>query len=317
MNMSGKQMRAILTTGSADGPVHRGTRPIPTPQPHEALVRVHAVSLNPGELRRALKRAAGEAIGWDFAGTIERAAEDGSGPAAGTRVVGFVANGAWAEYVAASRVQLGVLPEAVSFADAATLPIAGLTALRILRCGGDLLGKAVLIVPGTGGVGLFALQLAKTAGAHVTTVIRSETNAELVRRYGADNIVVGATADAGKGRKYHLITESLGGESLGAALAMLEPEGTVVSFGQTAGASTTFAADVFYATGGAKLYGFIIFHEAQKELVAGDLEHLADLVAAGELKTSIDATLPFEQFTDAVSARSAGNFAGKVVVTLR
>ncbi len=278
---------------------------------------MHAVSLNAGELRRALKRAAGEPIGWDFAGTVERAAANGSGPGAGARVVGFVANGAWAEYVAASGAQLGVLPDAVSFADAATLPIAGLTALRTLRQGGDLLGKAVLIVPGTGGVGLFALQLAKSAGAHVTTVIRSQTNTELVRRHGADDVVVGPTADAGKGRKYHLITESLGGDSLGSALAMLEPDGTVVSFGQTAGASTTFAADIFYATGGAKLYGFIIFHEAQKEPVAGDLEYLANLVAAGKLKTSIDATLPFEQFTDAVSTRSTRNLAGKVVVTLR
>src|SRR5450631_1678448 len=94
-------MQAVHTTGEADAPIAAVQAPFPVPQPAEALVRVRAVSLNAGELRRARKRAGGEPIGWDFSGIVERAAEDGSGPAEGKRVVGFVANGAWAEYVAA------------------------------------------------------------------------------------------------------------------------------------------------------------------------------------------------------------------------
>jgi NADPH:quinone reductase-like Zn-dependent oxidoreductase len=315
--MNQRTMRAIYTTGNAEAPVAATRVQLPLPAAHEALVRVHAVSLNPGELRRARKRAGGEPIGWDFAGVVEQAAADGSGPAAGTRVVGFVDNGAWADFVAAPAYGLGVLPDVVSFSDAATLPIAGLTALRALRRGRDLRDKAVLVVPGTGGVGLFALTLAQRAGARVSAVIRSAQNEGLARERGAADVIVGSTADAGSdGRRYDLILESLGAESLGSALAMLAPDGTVVSFGQTAGAATTFAADVFYATGGATLYGFIVFHEAKKEPVARDLEELAQLVAAGHLPTNIDATLPFDDFTAAVSARADRGLRGKVVVTL-
>jgi NADPH2:quinone reductase len=317
MSVVQQTMRAVLTSGDADVPVAVAQTAIPSLQPGEALVRVHAVSLNPGELRRARKRAAHEPIGWDFAGVVESAAADGTGPKPGARVVGFVANGAWADYVAAPTAQIGTLPDAVSFADGATLPIAGLTALRTLRRGGDLRGKSVLIVPGTGGVGLFALQLAKRAGARVTAVIRSQTSETLVRKLGADAVVVGPTAGAAAHGPYDLITESLGGESLGAALAMVAADGTVVSFGQTAGATTTFAADAFYATGGATLYGFIIFHEARKDPVVHDLEALAALVAARELATNIDATLPFEDFATAISTRADRKLPGKVVVTLR
>jgi NADPH:quinone reductase-like Zn-dependent oxidoreductase len=309
-------MQAVHTTGAADAPVALVQAPVPQPQPSESLVRVRAVSLNAGELRRARKRAGGEPIGWDFSGSIERAAADGSGPAEGTRVVGFVVNGAWAEYVAAPARQLGVLPDAVTFNDAATLPIAGLTALRTLRRGGDLRGKSVLIVPGTGGVGLFALQLAKRGGARVSAVIRSAKNEALVRGLGAESVYVGAGAAAAGAATFDVIVESLGGDSLGAALAMLAPDGAVVSFGQTAGATTTFAADVFYATGGATLHGFIIFHDAEKAPVADDLELLATLVGGGEVKTNIDAIVPFVQFTEAISTRTDRALSGKVVVTV-
>jgi NADPH:quinone reductase-like Zn-dependent oxidoreductase len=285
-------MRAVRTTGVPDAPIIIADAAVPTPAADQALVRVHAISLNPGELRRSRRSQPGNPIGWDFAGTVERAAANGTGPAAGARVVGFVGAGAWADYVAAPTHQLGVLPPGVAFHDAATLP-------------------------GTGGVGLFALQLARRAGATVTTVIRNAANDVLVRGHGAHTVVVGTTADAGHETKYDLILESLGGESLGAALSMLRPEGTVVSFGQTVHSSTTFASDVFYATGGATLYGFILFHEAEKVPVVADLEHLAALVGAGELTATIDATLPFDRIADAVSLRSERGLPGKIVVTLR
>jgi NADPH2:quinone reductase len=128
--------------------------------------------------------------------------------------------------------------------------------------------------------------------------------------------VAGSTAAASGHGPYDLILDSLGGDSLGASLGMVAADGTVVSFGQTAGATTTFAADAFYAVGGATLYGFIIFHEARKEPIAQDLEQLAALVAAGELATDIGATLPFDEFIAAVSARTDRKLTGKVVVTL-
>jgi NADPH:quinone reductase-like Zn-dependent oxidoreductase len=130
-------MRPVQTTGDPESPIASVQSPLPAPLPAEALVRVAATSLNPGELRRARKRGGGEPIGWDFAGVVEQAATDVSGPSKGTRVIGFVANGAWAEYVAAQTGQLGVLPDAISFNAPATEAIAA-------RADRQLAGKVVV-----------------------------------------------------------------------------------------------------------------------------------------------------------------------------
>ena len=101
----------------------------PTPLPSEALVRVAAISLNRGETRRAMEAADGWCPGWDLAGVVTQAAANGSGPRTGARVVGFLRSGAWAESVVVPTNALAALPDAVTFAQAATLPVAGLTAL--------------------------------------------------------------------------------------------------------------------------------------------------------------------------------------------
>ncbi len=120
----------------------------PTPSRGEALVRVAAISLNRGEVRRVAAAAAGWRPGWDTAGTVEHAANDGSGPREGARVVGLLPEAAWAEVVAVPTDNLAVLPDGVSFAQAAALPVAGLTALYVLDRGGgwDEGGTAVLAV---------------------------------------------------------------------------------------------------------------------------------------------------------------------------
>src|SRR5437868_315558 len=145
----------------------------PTPSPSEALVRVKSISLNRGEVRTASNADAGWRPGWDFAGTVEQQASDGSGPHAGSRVVGMLSSsGAWAEVVAAPTTVLAEIPEGVTFAQAATLPVAGLTALWTLEHGGLLLNKRVLINGASGGVGHLACQLARQAGARVVGVVR-------------------------------------------------------------------------------------------------------------------------------------------------
>ncbi len=232
----------------------------PAPLPGEILVRVGATSLNRGEIRMALELGIyphGYIPGWDVAGTVERAAASGKGPKEGERVVAFVTKGAWAEKVAVPVEYAAAIPDDVSFAQAATLPVAGLTALHALYLGGNLWGKKVLVTGATGGVGDFAIQLAKSAGAIVTAHIRRESQREFIAQTGADNLAVGPSLKdaAHPFAPFDLVVESVGGETLGQALAMLTERSVVVLFGTSGGDHVTFDAQTFYNTGGARLYG--------------------------------------------------------------
>ncbi len=164
-------MLALVNTPSAPIPVELNEVPEPVPMPDEAIVEVHAFSLNRGELALFASRPEGWRPGQDVAGVVVQPAADGSGPEKGTRVVAWVDGAGWSQRVAAPTARMAVLPDNVSFASAATLPVAGLTALRTLRQGGALLGQRVLITGAAGGVGRFAVQLATLAGAEVTGVV--------------------------------------------------------------------------------------------------------------------------------------------------
>jgi NADPH2:quinone reductase len=155
------------------------------PAPSEAVVAVRAVSLNRGECRRLATMESGTVAGWDLAGDVEQAAADGSGPAVGARVVGILPVGAWAQRVAVPTEYLAVLPDELTYEQASTLPVAGLTALRSLELGGFILGKRVLVTGASGGVGRFAVQLAHLAGAHVTALARRTAG---LTELGADEV---------------------------------------------------------------------------------------------------------------------------------
>ncbi|HZC19491.1 MAG TPA: NADPH:quinone oxidoreductase family protein, partial [Rubrobacteraceae bacterium] len=159
------KMQAVVVEPEAPAGLGLGEVEAPDPAPSEVLVRVSAISLNRGEVRRSQEAEAGFRPGWDLAGTVERAAADGTGPREGARVVGLLSSGAWAELVTVPTDSLAELPEGVSFEQAATLPVAGLTALYALEKGGGLVGKSVLVTGASGGVGLFTLELARLAGA--------------------------------------------------------------------------------------------------------------------------------------------------------
>ena len=170
-----RQVRAVVVDPAA--PTRLAIRPVELRDPDrdEVAVRVTAISLNRGETRRAMQQAEpGWRPGWDFVGVVETAAADGSGPGPDTRVVGILPSGAWAERVNCRTHAVGELPNPVGDAEAATLPVAGLTALHALRQGGLLLGRKVLVDGASGGVGHLACQLAAAAGAQVWGHVRRQ-----------------------------------------------------------------------------------------------------------------------------------------------
>src|SRR5580692_9346074 len=192
-------IRAIVVDPAA--PERLAIKPVELRDPDrdEVQVKVTAVSLNRGETRRAVQQAEpGWRPGWDFAGVVEREAADGSGPAKGTRVVGLLPNGAWAERVNCRSHAVVALPDAVSDAQAATLPVAGLTALHALRQGGLLLGRKVLVDGASGGVGHLACQLAHAAGALVWGHARRAEQRAQVAQWCGGRVVVGGELSAAK-----------------------------------------------------------------------------------------------------------------------
>ena len=178
-------MLGLVTTLNEKAPVELRELPEPQPQRNEALVAVHAFSLNRGELRSVRNNGEGWVPGQDVGGVVLKQAEDGSGPPVGARVVALTDEFGWAQRVAVPGHRMAVLPDNVSFAQAATLPVAGLTALRTLRHGAPLLGKRVLITGAAGGVGTLAVQLAARSGARVTAVVGRAERAAGMKEFGA------------------------------------------------------------------------------------------------------------------------------------
>ncbi len=284
----------------------------PVPLPDEAMVRVAAFSLNRGEIRRSLTADSEWRPGWDFAGTIECAAADGSGFPVGTRVVGFLVAGAWAQQVAVPTNAIAALPDSVDFVTASTLPVAGLTALMALERGGLLLGKSVLIPGASGGVGYLACQLAAKAGAIVTAQVRRVEQVAFLKAIGVDRVIVGT--DFESFAPYGLALDSVGGAVLPAVLETLAVDGTCVMFGATADAEITFNASKFYSKGGLTLYGFILFHELKKQGVAAGLATLVKQVAAGALVPHIEVTAPWTEIAAVSQQLTDRRFMGKAVL---
>ncbi len=283
------------------------------PGPFEAVVAVKAFSLNRGEVKSAT--ISGARPGWDFAGVVEQAAGDGSGPAAGARVVGIAPMGAWAERVATSAMMVAELPEAVGFEAAAALPVAGLTALHALRKRQRIAGARVLITGASGGVGVFAIQLGKQMGAHVTAAIRNPAYEALVRGLGADEVAIGADLGVAAKGPFDLILDSVGGQTLGAALNMLAIGGTCVVFGASDSSITTFDASAF-RPGGTSLYGLYLGYELQFEPPSVGLAHLARLVGQGVLDPMVEVTAPWTEVARVAQDLIDRRFVGKAVLTV-
>src|SRR5260370_1521390 len=281
-----RQVRAVVVDPTAPGKLAIEAVELRDPDRDEVTVRVTAISLNRGETRRAVQQAEpGWRPGWDFVGVTEIAAKDGSGAKRGRGGVGILPSGAWGERVNCGIRAVGALADAVGDSQAATLPVAGLTALHALRQGGLLLGRKVLVDGASGGVGHLACQLAAAAGAQVWGHVRREEYRAAVAEWCGERVVLGRELAAAKPHgPFWLILDSLGGSALGAALGLLDPARTCVTFGVSEAAHAPFQSRDFFATGGGRLYGLTLVHELMSVARAGmGLPLLADLIAANKL----------------------------------
>jgi len=312
------KVRAVAVDPGAKGRLVIKEFDAPTAQPSEALVRVKAISINLGEVRNALTEAPlGYRPGWDLAGVVERPAAIGTGPKPGARVVGLVATGAWAELVAVPITNLAEVPDGVSFAQAATLPVAGLTALYGLERNGSILGRRVLITGASGGVGHFACQIARHAGAFVVAAIRRPEREKPAREWGAHEVVVGEDlSPAARYGPYHMILESVGGASLAAALGMLATGGMCVLCGASASPQATVELRNLMRASGS-LYGFYLMNEMAREPASRGLARMLRMIEDGAVRPQIDVESPWIEIA-AVADRlyRQRGITGKAVLTL-
>ncbi len=304
-------MLAVVNTPHSRAPVELREVPEPKPATGEALVSVRAFSLNRGELRSFRNNEEGWRPGQDIAGEVLRPAADGSGPPAGARIVVLMDEAGWAERAAVPTQRIATLPDQASFVQAATLPVAGLTALRTLRFGAPLLGRRVLVTGAAGGVGHLALQLAVRSGARVTAVVGSPEREDGLRELGAVEVVHGIENAQGR---FALILESAGGASLAAAIRLVAPKGTVVVFGNSSGEPTTLGFADFRGAPNARLQSFSYYTSEPEGRFAEDLALLVALVADGSLRPQIGAQRNWREIATIAEDLRERRIRGKAVL---
>jgi NADPH2:quinone reductase len=304
-------MLALVNTPNGSKPIELREIAEPNPASDEALVEVRAFSLNRGELSSFARNKEGWVPGQDVAGVVLRQAANGKGPPVGARVVALVDDFGWAARAAVPSHRMAVLAENVSFSQAATLPVAGLTALRTLRHGGPLVGRRVLITGAAGGVGTLAVQIAARSGAHVTAVVGRPERAAGLQALGAAEVVEGI--DKAQGR-FALILESSGGASLGLAVRLVEAKGTVVVYGNSSTEPTTISFADFRTAPNSRIQSFSYFTSEAEDRFAPDLALLVSLIAEGSLKPQIGVERRWQDILQVADQLRSRSVAGKAVL---
>jgi NADPH:quinone reductase-like Zn-dependent oxidoreductase len=282
----------------------------PVPKDNEVVIRVRAASVNPLDWRMKSQRP-----GVDVAGQVVAVGGTGTLFKPGDAVLG-ICKGAFAEYVCAPEAKLVPKPENVSFDQAAAVPIAGLTALQGLRDKGHLQpGQKVLINGAAGGIGTFAVQLARLLGADVTGVC-STKNVELVRSLGADRVIDYINDDFTQdSQRYDLLLDNVGNRTLSAMRRVLSPNGKCVMAGVPKELWAVFAR-LFKAFAWSPLmrqkFTFFI-----AKMNRDDLTTLCGLIEAGKVAPLIDRRYPLSETADAIAYVEEGHARAKVLITLQ
>ncbi|MFC0436753.1 zinc-binding dehydrogenase [Kutzneria buriramensis] len=285
--------------------------PEPTPAPDESVVEVRAFAINAGEARLIQMRPDRWRPGQDVAGVVVRAAADGGGPPVGARVAARLDWEGWAERVPVPTSRAARFDDRVSFEQAATLPVAGLTALRALWQGGAVFGRRVLVTGATGGVGQFAVQLAALAGARVTAWVSGADREEEARELGAHSVITSLADGDGP---FHLVLDGVGGPGLTEALHRTAPDGTVVLYGGPGGAAEIRLGDFYRSAHNGRIVGFI--SDAPEDAIGADLTVLTDLVAEGRLRPRIGLAADWRETPAAFEALAERKVRGKAVLTI-
>ena len=296
----------------------------PTPEGDQVLVRVYAAATNPSYWHRMegkipmIRRAYGDpeptdhTMGGDCAGTVEAVGKDVTRLAVGDAVFG-AAKGAFAEYAIAAERNLVHKPEEVSFVDAAAIPTGGLTALQGLREQGHIeSGQRVLIIGASGGVGIYAVQIAKSSDTHVTAVC-STRNIDMVTRIGADEVIDYTQQDWDGTGPYDLILDMVGDRPFEMYVRNLTQAGRMVSVGALGMDTMAFMAKMgsYQASEqDARVFSYMA------QFTTDDLTTLAQLMASGAITSVIDRTFPLDETAAAMAMQGGKHISGKVVVVI-
>jgi NADPH:quinone reductase-like Zn-dependent oxidoreductase len=299
----------------------------PPVDPDRVLVRVHAASVDRGTwhvmagvpypIRAAgfgLRRPKALNPGRSFAGTVESVGGEVGGIAAGDEVYG-TCEGSFAEYAAVRPARMARKPANLTFAQAAAVPISGLTALQAVRDRGRVQpGQQVLVLGASGGVGTFAVQIAKAFGAEVTGV-SSPAKSDAVRALGADHVLDYTRGEiTDDGRRYDVILDTGGNRPLSVLRRALAPEGTLVIIGGETGGRWLAGLDrqlraVLLSVFVRQKLGTFVSSEN-----AADLDALRDLIESGAVTPAIDRTYPLAETAAAIQHMVDGDARGKVVI---
>lgn len=301
-------MRALVPDGA--GSVELANVAEPAPTETQVLVDVEAVSVNRGETFQLESPPEPRwRPGKDIAGVVTTAASNGTGPPVGTRVVGHAPHSGWAQRVAIDAQRVVPLPLDVAIEDAAALPLAELTALRLARVARLTAGTQVLMTGASGGVGHYFAELASATAADLTAVVSSRARGARLRHLGAKTI--SSIEEAGQG--FDVGMDSIGGTCLAQIRQRVDPSGQVIWFGQASRTPATLDFfDWIHGTTAAPIIQFD--YTASERSLGRDLRTLVSLVARGRLHPVLDTIRSFNQAREAIEDLRGRRIQGNLVL---